>query len=72
MCGTPGGHKGAQTPIGQSQSPSSALETARPVGRASAWGEGFGNRSPDPLYDGWAEIIPLRYLPVVLGERGMF
>ncbi len=31
----PGKHKGAQTAIGPSQSPSRSLETARPVGRAS-------------------------------------
>jgi hypothetical protein len=31
-----GGHKVAQTAIGPSQSPSRSLETARPVGRASA------------------------------------
>ena len=31
-----GKHKGAQTAIGPSQSPSSSLETARPLGRASA------------------------------------
>jgi hypothetical protein len=31
-----GKHKGAQTAIGPSQSPSRSLETARPVGRASA------------------------------------
>jgi hypothetical protein len=38
-CGPPrrvGKHKGAQTAIGPSQSPSRSLETARPVGRASA------------------------------------
>jgi hypothetical protein len=66
-----GGHKRAQTSIGPSQSPSRS-ETARPVGRASAWGEGFGipNRSPDPWYEGWAEIIPFRYLPVLLGGKG--
>jgi len=51
LCGTPGGHKGAQTCIGLTQSPSRSLETVRPVGRASAWGQGFGipTRSPDPL-----------------------
>ena len=40
-----------QTSVCPSKSPSRSLETARPVGRASAVGEGFGipNRSPDPL-----------------------
>jgi len=45
-------HKGAQTFICPSQSPSHSFETARPMGRVSALGEGFGipNRSPDPPY----------------------
>ena len=42
-----GRHKGAQTSIGPSQSPSRSMETARPVGRASALGRGF--RQPKPI-----------------------
>jgi hypothetical protein len=36
-----GKHKGAQTAIGPSQSPSRSVETARPVGRACALGQRF-------------------------------
>jgi hypothetical protein len=50
-CGPPGRvgkHKGAQTAIGPSQSPSRSLETARPVGRASALDLCPGARFRDP------------------------
>ena len=64
-----GKHKGAQTAIGPSQSPSRSLETARPVGRASALdlcpGAMVSGSQPDlltPGYDRWAEIIRFRYL----------
>jgi len=70
-------HKGAQTAIGPSQSPSRSLETARPVGRASALdlcpGAKVSGSKTDlltPWYDGKAEIIPSRYLPVLLGGKG--
>ena len=45
----------------------------RALGRASAMGEGFRipNRSPEPWYDGRGEIIPFRYLPVLLEGKGM-
>jgi hypothetical protein len=74
-----GKHKGAQTAIGflLSQSPSRSLETARPVGRASALdfcpGAKVSGSQTDlliPWYDGWAEIIPFQYLPVLLGGKG--
>jgi hypothetical protein len=79
-CGPPwqvGKHKGAQTAIGPSQSPSRSLETARPVGRASAvdfcpGAKVSGSRTYllTHWYDGWAEIIPFRYLQVLLGRKG--
>jgi hypothetical protein len=79
-CGPPGRvgkHKGAQTAIGPSQSPSRSLETARPVGRASALdlcpGAKVSGSQTDlltPWYDGRAEIIPFRYLPVLIGGKG--
>ena len=79
-CGPPwrvGRHKGAQTAIGPSQSPNRSLETARPVGRASALdlcpgAEVSGSHTDllTPWYDGWAEIIPFRYLSVLLGGKG--
>jgi hypothetical protein len=72
-----GKHKRAQITIGPSQSPSRSLETARPVGRASALvlcpGAKVSGSQTDlltPWYDGWAEIIPFRYLPVLLGGKG--
>ena len=72
-----GKHKGAQTAIGPSQSHSRFLETARPVGRASALDlcpgakvSGSQNDLLTPWYDGWAEIISFRYLPVLLGGKG--
>jgi hypothetical protein len=72
-----GKHKGAQTAIGPSQSPSRSLETARPVGRASALDfcpgakvSGSQTDLPTPWYDAWAEIIPFRHLPVLLGGKG--
>jgi hypothetical protein len=71
-----GKHKGAQTAIGPSQSPSRSLETARPVGRASALdlcpGAKVSGSQTDlltPLYDGRAKIIPFRHLPVLLGGK---
>jgi hypothetical protein len=75
-CGPPwrvGKHKGAQTAIGPSRSPSRSLETARPVGRVSALDLCPGAKvsgSHTPWYDGWAEIITFRYLPVLLGGKG--
>jgi hypothetical protein len=78
-CGPPGRvgkHKGAHTAITPSQSPSRSLDTARPVERASALdlcpGAKVSGSQTDlltPWYDGWAEIIPLRYLPVLLGGK---
>ena len=70
-------HKGAQTAIGPSQSPSRSLETARPVGRASALdlcpGAKVSGTQTDlltPWYDVWAEIIPFQYSPVLFGGKG--
>jgi hypothetical protein len=52
-----------------SQSHSRSLETARPVGRASAWAKVSGSQTDllTPRHDERAEIIPFRYLPVLLG-----
>jgi hypothetical protein len=74
-CGQPwrvGKHKGEQTAIGPSQSPSRSLETARSVGRVRPGAKVSGSQTDllTPWYDGWAEIIPFRYLPVLLGGRG--
>jgi hypothetical protein len=79
-CGPPwrvGKHKGAQTAIGPSPSPSRSLETARPVGRASALdlcpGAKVSGSQTDlltPWCDRRAEIIPFGYLPVLFGGKG--
>jgi hypothetical protein len=67
-----GGHKGAQTSNCPSQSPSPSFDTARPD--VPPWAKVSGSQTDilTPWYDGRAEIIPFRYLPVLLGgkERG--
>jgi hypothetical protein len=67
-----GGHRGAQTAIGPSQSPSRSLETARrgTCLRPGAKVSGSQTDLLTPLHDGRAEIIPFRYLPVLLGGQG--
>ena len=58
---------------GPSQSPSRSLETAHPMGRAFALGAKVSGSKTDllnPWYHGRAEIIPFRYLPVLLGGKG--
>jgi hypothetical protein len=67
------GHKGTQASVSQYQSNSRSLETARPVGCASALGRRFldPNRSLDPWHDGRADIIPFRYMPVLLRGKGI-
>ena len=72
-----GRHKGAQTAISPSHSPSRSLETARTLGRACALdfcpGAKVSGSQTDlltPWYDGWAEVFPFRYLPVLLGGKG--
>jgi hypothetical protein len=69
-CGPPwrvGKYNGAHTAIGPSQSPSCALATARPVGRASALDFCPGAKVSRSQTD----LLIFRYLPVLLGGKGM-
>ena len=62
----------AQTSIGPSQSPSRSLETARPIGRASALGGGFGTpkRTPYPLVRRAGRDRPFPVSVGLLGGKG--
>jgi hypothetical protein len=63
-----------QTSVCPSKSPSRSLEAARPVGRdLRPWAKVSGSQTDllTPSHDGRAEIIPFRYMPVLLGGKGI-
>jgi hypothetical protein len=64
--------RGLRPPSVRPNHPAAPWRRRAPWDVPPSWGEGFGipTRSPDPLYDGRAEIIPFRYLPVLLGGKG--